>query len=68
MHPCPPRTLPPHSAARILPPTLHPLPAAAGKLGIIKDAGLRARWERASSRAELDELARQFVEGVRSDT
>lgn len=50
-----------------------PLPApphvsVAGKLGIIKDAALRARWEHASSRAQLDELAQEFIEGVRSDT
>ena len=44
-----------------------PTRAAAGKLGIIKDAGLRARWERASSRAELDELTHEFVEAVRSN-
>lgn len=44
-----------------------PPPPAAGKLGIIKDGALRARWERATSRAELDELTREFVEGVRAD-
>jgi NAD(P)-dependent dehydrogenase (short-subunit alcohol dehydrogenase family) len=42
--------------------------SSAGKLSIIKDAALRDRWEHATSRAQLDELTHEFIEGVRSDT
>lgn len=42
--------------------------SVAGKLGIVKDGALRARFEGAASRAELDELAAQFVGGIRRGT
>lgn len=42
--------------------------SVAGKLGIVKDGALRARFERAASRAELDELAAEFVGAIRRGT
>lgn len=40
----------------------------AGKLGIVRDAALRARFEGAASRAELDSLAAEFVAAIRRGT
>ena len=52
--------LPPRHALPFLP----PLPAAAGKLSIVRDAALRKRFEECASLQELDELADGFVAAV----
>lgn len=40
----------------------------AGKLRIIKDSALRARFEGASSAAEVAKLGQEYVDGVKSGT
>lgn len=42
--------------------------SSAGKLSIIRDAGLRAKWAGAASKAQLSELLAAFVDSIRRGT
>lgn len=49
-------------------PACRPAPPVAGHLGIVKSAALRAEWERASSRGEIDGLCDRFVDSIKRGT